>query len=112
MANSATMNAAAGSLALANAVKDYPATEGHCRQEREIELIDLHFGNWHGLITGQTGTSKTVSLQVLADGCSKAGVSVFAEDLKGDQSGIEEVGEAKPELVKQASDMGLKYQPD
>ena len=115
MANSATMSAAAGaSPAAAKAVKDDPAAEGKVivGKSGKYELLDLHFGNRHGLITGQTGTGKTVSLQVLAEGCSKAGVSVFAADVKGDLSGIAAVGEAKPELVKRASDMGLTYQPD
>ena len=75
-------------------------------------MLDLHFGNRHGLVTGATGTGKTVTLQVLAEGLSKAGVSVFAADVKGDLSGIAAVGEAKDALVKRAADMGLKYQPD
>jgi len=48
--------------------------------------------NRHGIITGATGTGKTVSLQVLAEGFSKLGVPVFAADIKGDLSGIAESG--------------------
>lgn len=48
------------------------------------EYLELKFGNRHGLITGATGTGKTVSLQVLAEGFSKAGVPVFCADIKGD----------------------------
>lgn len=44
--------------------------------------------NRHGLVTGATGTGKTVTLQVLAEGFSRLGVSVFATDVKGDLSGI------------------------
>jgi len=48
--------------------------------------------NRHGIITGATGTGKTVSLQVLAEGFSRLGVPVFAADIKGDLSGIAEAG--------------------
>jgi DNA helicase HerA-like ATPase len=100
--------------AAASAVKDDPATEGKIivGKSGKYEMLDLHFGNRHGLITGATGTGKTVTLQVLAEGCSKAGVPVFAADVKGDLSGVAAVGEAKDALVKRASDMGIKYQPD
>jgi DNA double-strand break repair helicase HerA and related ATPase len=74
--------------------------------------LTLALGNRHGLVTGATGTGKTVSLQVMAEGFARAGVPVFAADIKGDLSGISEVGEAKDFLVKRASDMGLKFQPD
>jgi len=76
------------------------------------EYLTLHYGNRHGLVTGATGTGKTVTLQVLAEGFSRAGVSVFASDIKGDLSGIAAVGEAKDALVKRARDMGFDYQPD
>ena len=75
-------------------------------------LMSLAFANRHGLVTGATGTGKTVSLQVLAEGLSRAGVPVFAADIKGDLSGIAAVGEAKDALVKRAKDMGFDYQPD
>src|SRR6201994_3872108 len=74
--------------------------------------LTLALGNRHGLATGATGTGKTVSLQVMAEGFARAGVPIFAADIKGDLSGIAEVGEAKDFLVKRASDMGFKYQPD
>jgi uncharacterized protein len=48
----------------------------------------LALANRHGLATGATGTGKTVTLQVLAEGFSRAGVPVFAADVKGDLSGI------------------------
>jgi DNA helicase HerA-like ATPase len=76
------------------------------------EYLALHYGNRHGLATGATGTGKTVTLQVLAEGFSRAGVPVFAADIKGDLSGIAAVGEAKDFLVKRAKDMGFDYQPD
>src|SRR6201986_3305608 len=76
------------------------------------EWLALAFGNRHGLATGATGTGKTVTLQTLAEGFSRAGVPVFAADIKGDLSGIAAVGEAKDFLVKRAKDMGFDYQPD
>jgi hypothetical protein len=78
----------------------------------KYEVLDLHFANRHGLVAGATGTGKTVSLQVLAEGLSKAGVSVFAADIKGDLSGIAAEGEMKDALVERAKGMGLNYQPD
>src|SRR5271156_1377349 len=74
--------------------------------------LTLALANRHGLVTGATGTGKTVSLQVMAEGFARAGVPVFAADIKGDLSGISEVGEAKDFIVKRAADMGLSFQPD
>lgn len=71
------------------------------------EVIELRLANRHGLITGATGTGKTVTLQVLAEGFSAAGVPVFAPDIKGDLSGIAAKGEPKAHLVKRAAEMGL-----
>lgn len=76
------------------------------------ECLTLRFGNRHGLVTGATGTGKTVTLQVLAEGFSRAGVPVFAADIKGDLSGIAAVGEAKEPFVKRAQQLGIDYQPD
>ena len=74
--------------------------------------LTLGLANRHGLVTGATGTGKTVSLQVMAEGFARAGVPVFAADIKGDLSGISEVGEAKDFILKRAADMGLSFQPD
>jgi DNA helicase HerA-like ATPase len=74
--------------------------------------LTLALGNRHGLVTGATGTGKTVSLQVMAEGFARAGVPVFAADIKGDLSGIAEVGEPKDFIVKRATEMGLTFQPD
>jgi uncharacterized protein len=74
--------------------------------------LTLTLANRHGLVTGATGTGKTVSLQVMAEGFARAGVPVFAADIKGDLSGISEVGEAKDFILKRASDMGLTFQVD
>src|SRR4051812_27167132 len=78
----------------------------------KYEVLDLKFGNRHGLVTGATGTGKTVTLQVWAEGFSQAGGPVFAADIKGDLSGISAAGEAKEALVQRAQGIGLPYQPD
>jgi len=71
------------------------------------EYLWLKFANRHGLITGATGTGKTVTLQVLAEGFSQAGVPVFCADIKGDLSGIAAAGEPKDALIKRAAEIGL-----
>ncbi|KAF0119293.1 MAG: hypothetical protein FD152_4528, partial [Xanthobacteraceae bacterium] len=76
------------------------------------EKLALKFGNRHGLITGATGTGKTVSLQVLAEGFSNAGVPVFAADIKGDLSGVAAMGEEKPFILERAKTVGLDWHAD
>jgi DNA helicase HerA-like ATPase len=78
----------------------------------EMAWLTLALANRHGLVTGATGTGKTVSLQVMAEGFARAGVPVFASDIKGDLSGISEVGEGKDFILKRAKEMGLDFQPD
>ena len=58
----------------------------------------LKYGNRHGLIAGATGTGKTVTLQILAEGFSAAGVPVFLSDVKGDLSGLGAPGSATHKL--------------
>ncbi len=64
--------------------------------------IDLYLlpqmANRHGLIAGATGTGKTISLQVLAEGLSRTGVSVFMADVKGDLSGVSQPGTENPKV--------------
>jgi len=76
------------------------------------EILTLALANRHGLVTGATGTGKTVTLQVLAEGLSRAGISVFAADIKGDLSGISQKGEAKEAFVSRAKSLGFAYEPD
>jgi len=78
----------------------------------EQAWLTLAFANRHGLVTGATGTGKTVSLQVMAEGFARAGVPVFAADIKGDLSGISEVGVPADFIVKRATEMGLTFEPD
>jgi DNA double-strand break repair helicase HerA and related ATPase len=75
-------------------------------------VLTLALANRHGLVAGATGTGKTVTLQVLAEGLSRAGVSVFAADIKGDLSGISSPGEAKEAFVTRAKSMGIDYEAD
>ncbi|MEK9285659.1 MULTISPECIES: helicase HerA-like domain-containing protein [unclassified Bradyrhizobium] len=78
----------------------------------EQAWLTLALANRHGLVTGATGTGKTVTLQVMAEGFARAGVPVFAADIKGDLSGISEVGETKDFILKRAAEIGLTFQPD
>ncbi|RYE86659.1 MAG: DUF853 family protein, partial [Hyphomicrobiales bacterium] len=74
---------------------------------KQGEYLDLKLANRHGLVTGATGTGKTVTLQILAEGFSEAGVPVFCADIKGDLSGIAVRGEDKDYLVARAAAIGL-----
>ena len=58
------------------------------------QWLSLEYANRHGLIAGATGTGKTVTLQILAEGFSSAGVPVFLSDVKGDLSGLARAGRA------------------
>jgi hypothetical protein len=77
----------------------------------EPQHLLLPYGNRHGLIAGATGTGKTVTLQILAEGFSAAGVPVFLSDVKGDLSGIGASGSAAGKLhepfMKRAATIGL-----
>jgi len=74
---------------------------------QRAESLLLKYGNRHGMVTGATGTGKTVTLQILAEAFSNAGVPVFCADIKGDLSGIAMMGEAKDFLVKRAEQIKL-----
>src|SRR5215813_5654183 len=78
----------------------------------ETAWLSLAFANRHGLVTGATGTGKTVTLQVIAEGLSRAGGPVFAADIKGDLSGVAASGEKKDFILARAKDVGVDYQPD
>ncbi len=80
----------------------------------EPQNLLLKYGNRHGLIAGATGTGKTVTLQILAEGFSAAGVPVFMADVKGDLAGIAAPGSADHKLhepfMKRAATIGLDLQ--
>jgi DNA helicase HerA-like ATPase len=63
--------------------------------------------NRHGLITGATGTGKTITLQTMAEGFSNIGVPVFMADVKGDLSGISQVGNFGDKLAKVIKERGI-----
>ncbi|MGQ0529268.1 MAG: helicase HerA-like domain-containing protein [Panacagrimonas sp.] len=76
------------------------------------QVIVPKYANRHGLVAGATGTGKTITLQILAEGFSELGVPVFAADIKGDLSGIAMAGEAKPKLAERAAQIGMtNYAP-
>ena len=68
-------------------------------RDAEISLLPA-LANRHGLITGATGTGKTVTLQVMAERFSRIGVPVFMADVKGDLSGISQPGAATPKFLE------------
>ncbi len=81
-------------------------------EPRAYRYLTLALGNRHGLVAGATGGGKTVSLQLLAEGFSNAGASVFLADVKGDLAGLSQAGDSKPGFVKRADEIGVPYQPD
>jgi DNA helicase HerA-like ATPase len=66
------------------------------------------FGNRHGLITGATGTGKTVTLQVLAEGFSRIGVPVFVADVKGDLAGLSQAISPHPKIDERLLKIGIE----
>jgi len=73
--------------------------------------IPLAMMNRHGLVAGATGTGKTRTLQLMAEGLSAAGVPVFVADIKGDLSGMAIDGEPKDFIAKRATDIGQDWSP-
>ena len=71
--------------------------------------LPLGMMNRHGLIAGATGTGKTVTLQVLAEQLSRAGVPVFASDIKGDLSGLSAAGQDNPKLAERTHAIGQDW---
>ncbi|MGB0958632.1 MAG: helicase HerA-like domain-containing protein [Halocynthiibacter sp.] len=69
-------------------MEDHIFVGGGGENYSEKQGLSLKYANRHGLIAGATGTGKTVTLQILAEGFSKAGVPVFLSDVKGDLSGL------------------------
>jgi len=73
--------------------------------------IDAGMANRHGLITGATGTGKTVTLQVLAESFSRLGVPVFTADVKGDLSGVSKPGKEHPKVTERLEKIGIAEHP-
>ncbi len=74
-------------------------------------FLDPAMANRHGLISGATGTGKTVTLQVLAESFSRLGVPVFSADVKGDLSGIASHGVGHPKITERLDHMGITEHP-
>src|SRR5499426_4286730 len=70
--------------------------------------LNASYGNRHGLVGGATGTGKTVSLLVLAEGFSRIGVPVFMADVKGDVAGLAAAGIADEKIRQRAVQVGLE----
>jgi DNA helicase HerA-like ATPase len=78
-------------------------------RNKDIECLLLPaLANRHGLITGATGTGKTISLQTLAESFSRLGVPVFMADVKGDLTGISQPGRPSEKLLATLKDRGLQ----
>ncbi len=75
-------------------------------QDKEIHLLP-QLANRHGLITGATGTGKTVTLQKMAESFARIGVPVFMADVKGDLSGIGAAGVESPKLKERLAAIGI-----
>jgi uncharacterized protein len=84
--------------------------EGKLYPEAKVR-IPLSMMNRHGLIAGATGTGKTVSLRVLAEQLSDAGVPVFLADIKGDLASMVSPGEASGSIGERATELGLDFKP-
>ena len=80
-------------------------------EETQLFLLP-GMANRHGLITGATGTGKTVTLQKMAESFSEIGVPVFMADVKGDLTGVAEAGQASEKLTARLNKIGVTdWQP-
>ena len=68
----------------------------------------LSTGNRHGLVAGATGTGKTISLMVLAEGFSRMGVPVFMADVKGDVAGLALAGITNEKIQQRVAQIGME----
>ncbi len=75
--------------------------------KKDVEIL-LNMANRHGLITGASGSGKTITLKVLAESFSDAGVPVFLSDVKGDIAGCALVGEESESITKRLKNLGVK----
>jgi hypothetical protein len=74
---------------------------------KNVHTILPRMANRHGLIAGATGTGKTVTLRVIAENFSKAGISVFMADVKGDLSGVARPGQENPKIAERLKTLGI-----
>ncbi len=111
-ASSTTTPAAPDSFAATSAASTssaHESSEGLVIARNAQHLLGLlpAMGNRHGLITGATGTGKTVTLQVIAQAFSDIGVPVFLADVKGDLTGITQPGVETPKLKERIANLGF-----
>jgi uncharacterized protein len=83
-----------------------PVALGHSPSASTLSLLPK-LANRHGLITGATGTGKTVTLQVLAEAFSRIGTPVFMADVKGDLTGISQPGKSSPKFEERLKSTGI-----
>ena len=76
-------------------------------QGKEKAFLAPSMANRHGLITGATGTGKTVTLQMMAEVFSEIGVPVFVADIKGDIAGLSQAGKTHEKIEERVKMMGL-----
>lgn len=74
--------------------------------------IPLAMMNRHGLIAGSTGTGKSRTLQLLAEGLSRNGVPSLVADIKGDLAGLSQPGDASPKILERVKAMGREFKPE
>ncbi|WP_309080920.1 helicase HerA-like domain-containing protein [Zhihengliuella sp.] len=94
-----------GSVRLGTAMVD-----GEVFPEAAVAL-PLRMMNRHGLIAGATGTGKTITLQLMAEQLSEAGVPTFLADIKGDLTGLSTPGEASEKLAARTRNVGMDWSP-
>ena len=75
--------------------------------EQPVHLL-AKYGNRHGLVAGATGTGKTISLMVLAEGFSRMGVPVFMADVKGDVAGLALAGITNEKIQQRVAQIGME----
>jgi len=87
-----------------------PVHAGQCHPEPLIG-VPLAMMNRHGLVAGATGTGKTKTLQLMAEGLSTAGVPVFVADIKGDVAGLAAPGVGGAKIEGRAREVGVTWRP-
>ena len=75
--------------------------------DKQVYLL-AGYGNRHGLVAGATGTGKTISLMILAEGFSRMGVPVFMADVKGDVAGLAVAGTANDKVKQRVAQIGIE----
>ncbi|MEO8011824.1 MAG: helicase HerA-like domain-containing protein, partial [Dokdonella sp.] len=75
-------------------------------------FLRARYANRHGMVAGATGTGKSVTLMVLAEGFSRLGVPVFVADVKGDLAGISQAGTLGEKLKARLDKLGFDWAPN